>query len=51
MGDEILKNITQIAREQLRSADILGRYGGEEFTILLPNSNAQESLIVAENSG
>ncbi len=48
VGDEILKNITQIAREQLRSADILGRYGGEEFTILLPNSNAQESLIVAE---
>jgi diguanylate cyclase (GGDEF)-like protein len=47
-GDEILKQITQIARQQLRDADILARYGGEEFVILLPNSDAHESSIVAE---
>jgi diguanylate cyclase (GGDEF)-like protein len=46
-GDEILKNIVQIAKKQLREADILARYGGEEFVVLLPNSRAQEAAVVA----
>ena len=48
VGDDVLRRITQVAREQLRSADIFARYGGEEFTILLPKSNAHEAFFVAE---
>jgi diguanylate cyclase (GGDEF)-like protein/PAS domain S-box-containing protein len=47
-GDVILKRAVQIAKEQLRTADVLARYGGEEFIILLSNSRAQETAIVAE---
>jgi diguanylate cyclase (GGDEF)-like protein/PAS domain S-box-containing protein len=47
-GDEVLKQVTQIAGQQLRDADILARYGGEEFVILLPNTTASETAILAE---
>jgi diguanylate cyclase (GGDEF)-like protein len=48
VGDEVLKIVTQACKEALRSSDILGRYGGEEFAVLLPGSGAEESLAVAE---
>ena len=48
VGDKVLKHVAQIAIEQVREADTLARYGGEEFIVLLPNSNAQESSVVAE---
>ena len=48
VGDEVLKTVTRACAEALRSSDILGRYGGEEFAILLPGSGAVESLAVAE---
>ncbi|HSQ40227.1 MAG TPA: GGDEF domain-containing protein, partial [Anaerolineales bacterium] len=47
-GDELLKCVAEIARQQLRDADILARYGGDEFVLLLSNSNAREAVIVAE---
>ncbi len=39
-GDEVLKNVGEMLSEQIRHPDLAGRYGGEEFIILLPNSNA-----------
>ncbi len=48
VGDEILKRIAGLSLTELREADILSRYGGEEFMILLPNSSAREAAIVAE---
>jgi diguanylate cyclase (GGDEF)-like protein/PAS domain S-box-containing protein len=48
VGDEILRQVTQIAGRQLRESDILVRYGGEEFAILLPNNTMRESAVVAE---
>ncbi len=47
VGDEVLKEFGNLLNE-LRSSDIAGRYGGEEFAILLPNSDLEESLTVAE---
>lgn len=47
-GDIILRHITDISKSALRSADIIGRYGGEEFIIILPESNKNASMIVAE---
>lgn len=48
MGDDVLANISRIAREQVRAADILARYGGEEFIILLPNSSVHDAENVVE---
>jgi diguanylate cyclase (GGDEF)-like protein len=39
-GDEVLKHVGQMLNEHIRHPDLAGRYGGEEFLILLPNSNA-----------
>ena len=40
VGDEVLKQIACQLRDHIRHPDTVGRYGGEEFLILLPNSNA-----------
>jgi diguanylate cyclase (GGDEF)-like protein len=47
-GDKVLKKITQIAKENIRSVDILGRYGGDEFLIFLPGTTASEAKMIAE---
>ena len=48
LGDEILAKISQVARLQIREVDILARYGGDEFTILLPETNSEQAFITAE---
>jgi diguanylate cyclase (GGDEF)-like protein len=47
-GDEALELIGQILRENLRGADVAARYGGEEFSVLLPETNSEEALAIAE---
>lgn len=48
LGDEILKQISNAARLQIREVDILARYGGDEFTILLPETSSEKAFITAE---
>jgi len=48
VGDEILKNFTQIVSDQLRQEDLLCRVGGEEFAVLLPNTAIEQAQHVAE---
>lgn len=48
VGDQILKIVTDVSCAELRSADVIGRYGGEEFIVLLPMTNAQQALPLAE---
>lgn len=48
VGDQALEKITQIICMTLRSADLIGRYGGDEFVILLPQTGTQEALPLAE---
>lgn len=48
VGDLVLKDIAKIIRGQLREYDIAGRYGGEEFSILLPFTKIEEAQKVAE---
>jgi len=38
IGDQVLQMITKLCKDNLREIDIIGRYGGEEFTILLPET-------------
>jgi len=47
-GDEALKTIANIARESIRSIDILGRFGGEEFSIIMPQTDKNAAFLVAE---
>lgn len=48
VGDLVLKTTAHVIKNQLRDYDIAGRYGGEEFVILLPYTNLEEAKIVAE---
>jgi diguanylate cyclase (GGDEF)-like protein len=47
-GDEALKTVAEIAKESLRSIDIISRFGGEEFSIIMPQTDKKEALYVAE---
>lgn len=47
-GDHVLKKIAQILSHNVREVDLVARFGGEEFIVLLPNTSAQEALLVAE---
>ncbi len=44
VGDRVLTQIVQIMKSHIRQMDILGRYGGEEFVVALPNADISESL-------
>ena len=47
-GDRALSAVARILRKQFRPRDLLVRYGGDEFSALLPGVSASESLIIAE---
>ena len=49
-GDEVIKAVANVLRANARSTDIVARYGGEELSVLLPNTNKQQALAVAEQS-
>jgi diguanylate cyclase (GGDEF)-like protein len=48
VGDDILRNAVQKIAQLLRKMDVFARYGGEEFIILLPESDLQQGMAVAE---
>ena len=48
VGDRVIVSFVTQATIALRRADSLGRYGGEEFVALLPETDAEQALIVAE---
>ena len=47
-GDEVLRAVGRLLRRSLRSSDFPTRFGGEEFAIILPNTDRAGSLVVAE---
>jgi diguanylate cyclase (GGDEF)-like protein/PAS domain S-box-containing protein len=48
VGDIVLQKIGQICRENVRDVDVVARFGGEEFVILLPQTNSQRAAEAAE---
>ncbi|MDO9356164.1 MAG: diguanylate cyclase, partial [Solirubrobacteraceae bacterium] len=47
-GDEVLKAVAKALGRGLRTGDLLGRYGGEEFCIVLPDATLDQALVIAE---
>jgi diguanylate cyclase (GGDEF)-like protein len=47
-GDKVLMNIAQYCLSRMRTTDIFGRFGGEEFLVLLPETDRESAIVVAE---
>jgi diguanylate cyclase (GGDEF)-like protein len=47
-GDEVLRRFADTAREAMRTADVIGRLGGEEFAVLMPDTDQVQSGIAGE---
>lgn len=48
VGDTVLQKVAETLQRVVRDTDIVGRYGGEEFTLLLPNTELPEACVIAE---
>jgi len=49
IGDKVLKHVAQLLKNNCRKADMVGRWGGEEFIIICPNTKLNEGAILAES--
>lgn len=47
-GDEVIRRLAALIREEVRECDLVARYGGEEFAVLLPDTDSQGALDFAE---
>ena len=48
IGDKVLQKFVQITKDNIRDVDIFARWGGEEFILLLPNTDIDDAYIVSE---
>ncbi len=48
IGDQVLQQISNRFRSHLRSSDFIGRYGGEEFVVLMPETDLENGRIIAD---
>lgn len=48
LGDEVLRQVSSILQQQVRKIDVVCRYGGEEFAILLSQTSSEQAVAVAE---
>lgn len=47
-GDKCIKDLSANARNSLRDADIIGRFGGDEFIVILPGTGVNQAILIAE---
>src|SRR5690606_27679049 len=47
-GDEVIRQVARVTRQMARDTDYAGRYGGEEFVVLLPNTSLDGAAQFAE---
>ncbi len=49
VGDKVLQHVAEILRDRTRNTDFVGRYGGEEFTVILTNTGSQDAAALGES--
>jgi diguanylate cyclase (GGDEF)-like protein len=47
-GDKLLQELARIVQDTVRKDDVFGRFGGEEFLLILPNTTSKQALLAAE---
>ena len=48
MGDQVLKGVAKVIADSLRTIDVASRYGGEEFTLILPHTGKEDARVISE---
>ncbi|WP_417594030.1 diguanylate cyclase [Oceanospirillum sp.] len=48
VGDLVLKHVAQLFESEVRATDLVGRFGGEEFIVLAPQTNKEDAIVLAE---
>lgn len=48
LGDEVLRQVSSLFQQQVRMIDVVCRYGGEEFVVLLTQANSEQAVLIAE---
>lgn len=48
-GDQVIKSLSRLLKERLRASDIVGRYGGEEFAVILPDTDTEPAVTVLQD--
>jgi len=47
-GDELLKGVSRAVKDAVRSMDVVARYGGEEYAVILPHTDKRDASVIAE---
>ena len=48
VGDKVLRAISDVGRNTVRSVDLLARFGGKEFALLMPDTNREGSIVAVQ---
>ncbi len=48
VGDDVLKQVARLYESSIRSTDLVARYGGEEFAVMMPETDLEDALVLAE---
>ena len=48
VGDEVLKSVSRMFQDSIRSTDLAARYGGEEFAMMMPETESEDAITFAE---